>query len=281
MARSAKENWFWGNALNPKDARLRIHAAGDAFSLNGEKSFCSGASDSDMLIVSGFDGNGKLKVAVIPTRREGVVVHDDWDNMGQRQTDSGSVSFRNVRVTADELLISPGPLGSPFGTLRPCLAQLILVNIYAGLARGALDEARAYVRGLPTEAASRVGADPFVLRTVGDLWAITVAAEAIAEKAVRAFDRAWLKGDAITSEERGALAIEIASAKTASARAALDIGSRIFEIMGARATAARFRFDRFWRNARTHTLHDPLDQKLKEIGDWALNGVYPTPSFYS
>ncbi|WP_330085054.1 acyl-CoA dehydrogenase family protein [Methylocystis iwaonis] len=281
MACSARENWFWGNALNPKDARLKLWADADGFRLDGEKSFCSGATDSDMLIVSAHDVDGKLKVAAFPTRRAGVTVHHDWDNMGQRQTDSGSVSFSNVRVTSDELLLSPGPLGSPFGALRPCLAQLILVNIYTGLARGALGEAIAYIGGLPKEGAVRIGSDPFSLHTLGELTAQVKAAEALASNAVAAFQHAWSRGDAISADERGALAIEIASAKVVGSRAALEVGSRVFDVMGARATTARLRLDRFWRNARTHTLHDPLDHKLKEIGDWALNGVYPTPSFYS
>ncbi|BDV40455.1 FMNH2-dependent monooxygenase [Methylocystis bryophila] len=281
MTTSVRENWFWGNALNPKDERLRLLGKGEALRLEGEKSFCSGASDSDRLIVSALDEEGKLRVAAIPTRREGVRVVDDWNNMGQRQTDSGTVIFSAVHVASEELLISPGPLGSPFATLRPCLAQLILVSIYVGIARGALNEARAYVQALPEAAGARVGADPFVLRTVGELWAQTVASEALVEAASKRFDEAWRRGQAITPEERGTLAIEISSAKAVSARAALDVSTRIFDVMGARATAERYRLDRFWRNARTHTLHDPLDQKLKEIGDWALNGAYPTPSFYS
>ena len=57
--------------------------------------------------------------------------------------------------------------------------------------------------------------------------------------------------------------------------------SRVFEVMGARATSARHRFDRFWRNARTLTLHDPLNYKVREVGDFSLNGRFPTPSFYS
>jgi alkylation response protein AidB-like acyl-CoA dehydrogenase len=61
----------------------------------------------------------------------------------------------------------------------------------------------------------------------------------------------------------------------------LDVTSKVFEVMGARATSARYRFDRFWRNARTLTLHDPLDYKVREVGDYALNGRFPTPSFYS
>jgi alkylation response protein AidB-like acyl-CoA dehydrogenase len=70
-------------------------------------------------------------------------------------------------------------------------------------------------------------------------------------------------------------------AKIAAGRCALEVTSRIFEVMGARATASRYRFDRFWRNVRTLTLHDPLDLKVREVGDWVLNGRHPTPGFYS
>ena len=51
--------------------------------------------------------------------------------------------------------------------------------------------------------------------------------------------------------------------------------------MGAGATTRPAGFDRYWRNLRTHTLHDPIDYKFKELGQWALNDTYPNPSFYS
>ncbi|MCR3834291.1 monooxygenase, partial [Pseudomonas aeruginosa] len=41
------------------------------------------------------------------------------------------------------------------------------------------------------------------------------------------------------------------------------------------------RLDRYWRNLRTQTLHDPLDYKIRELGDWALNQSPPQPTFYS
>ena len=84
-----------------------------------------------------------------------------------------------------------------------------------------------------------------------------------------------------TPAERGELATWIAEAKLLSGRVALDITSEIFETMGARATSSRFGFDRFWRNVRVHTLHDPLDHKQKDIGRWLLTGEYPPPSNYS
>lgn len=282
LAATAQRNWFWGNALNPRDARARLEPTNGSYRLDGDKSFCSGASDSDMLIVSAIDGRtNALRIAAIPTTREGVQIHDDWDNMGQRQTDSGTVSFHNVVIAENELLTSPGPLGSPYASLRPCLAQLILINIYLGIARGALEQAKTYLHGAPAEVRERVAGDPYVLRNFGELWAAVEAARALTDEAQIAFQKGFDAGPDTTPELRGAIAVTIAVAKVASSRASLDVGSRIFDLMGARATSAENRFDRFWRNARTHTLHDPIDQKLRELGSFAFEGRFPTPSFYS
>ena len=56
---------------------------------------------------------------------------------------------------------------------------------------------------------------------------------------------------------------------------------RLFELAGTRSTLGEHNLDRHWRNARTHTLHDPVDYKLRELGDWVLNERHPNPSFYS
>jgi alkylation response protein AidB-like acyl-CoA dehydrogenase len=289
LEETAKRNWFWGNALNPLDKSTRItpgcEHAGD-YRINGTKSFCSGATDSDMLVVSALrpDKPG-LVAAAIPTLREGVLVHDDWDNMGQRQTDSGRVSFKDVVVQDDEILREPGPLGSPFASLRSLLGQLILTQIYLGLAEGALAHAAAHVDPAgPAWIAARVetvGEDPLVLKNFGEYWVEAAGAGALAERAVQRFQAAFDLGDAIDETVRGQAAVDIATAKVAAARAALNISGRMFEVLGARSTAAKLRFDRFWRNARTHTLHDPVDHKLQELGDWRLNGRLPPPSFYS
>jgi alkylation response protein AidB-like acyl-CoA dehydrogenase len=278
--------WFWGNALNPLDTRTRIVAApGGGWIVDGEKSFCSGASDSDRLIVSALDHQDRLVVAAVPTARAGIEIHDDWDNMGQRQTDSGSVSFRALRVDDAELLRTPGPLGSPFASLRPCIAQLVLANVYLGLGDGALAEGRRFTQtasrawissGVPSAAE-----DPYVLRRYGELWVALEGARALTDAAGAALDAAWSRGDALTPEQRAIPALAIAAAKVATARAGLEVASQIFEATGARATAARTGLDRFWRNLRTHTLHDPVDYKLRELGQWALARTIPKPSFYS
>lgn len=93
LASTAERAWFWGNALNPLGARTTLRREGGVLSISGQKSFCSGSPDSDMLIVSALrPPEARLAIAAIPTNREGMTVHADWDNIGQRQTDSGSVS---------------------------------------------------------------------------------------------------------------------------------------------------------------------------------------------
>jgi alkylation response protein AidB-like acyl-CoA dehydrogenase len=285
--RSARDNLFWGNSLNPLDPRTVLTRSTDgSFRLNGEKSFCTGAQDSDLLLVSATEpGQTLLQVAVLPTRRDGITVRDDWDNMGQRQTDSGSVSYRDVVVHEDELLGPPGVGGSVWAGLRPCVTQSILSNIFAGIARGALDEARQYTRGLERpfagSHASRPAEDPYILERFGEMQVQLRAAECLLDVAGQALQCAWQRQEALSPEERGECAVAVSTAKVAAGRCALEVSSAVFEVMGARATSSRYRFDRFWRNARTLTLHDPLDYKVREVGDWALNGRWPTPSFYS
>jgi len=283
---TARHNWFWGNALNPLDRRTTLRWEGAAGIITGDKSFCSGALDSDMLIVSAIDeSTQKLLIGALPSDRAGILLREDWDCIGQRQTDSGGARFDGVRISREELLTTPGPLGSTFASLRPCIAQLILANIYVGIAQGAFDAARTYAReqGKPWFLANvaSVGEDPYVLRTFGELWTELEAARALTDEAGRAFEHAWQRSDALTPQERGEVAITIAVAKAQTTRAGLDVATRVFDVMGARATAGKARLDRFWRNLRVHTLHDPVDYKLRDIGAWAFGGVLPTPSFYS
>ena len=281
---TAQQGWFWGNALNPLDRRALLERREQGYVINGDKSFCSGAKDSDMLVVSALLDD-KLKVAAIPTQRAGITVNDDWDNMGQRQTDSGSVSFVNVRVDEDELLQHPGPLSSPYASLRSCIGQIILSNVYLGVAEGALQHAKQYVRSSVrpwlSSGVERVEDDPYVLRNFGELLADIAAARALTDEAQRQLQAALHLGQQVTPEIRGKVAISIASAKVINSRVALSVSSRIFEVMGARSTAGQLRLDRFWRNVRTHTLHDPVDYKLRELGLWALTDTIPPPSFYS
>lgn len=283
---TAQSNWFWGNALNPLDDRTISKSYAHWHEFSGKKSFCSGALDSEMLIASAIKKtDGELVIAAIPTLRTGITIMDDWDNIGQRQTDSGTVNFEKVRVEENELLTEPGPLSNPYACLRPLIAQLILTNIYLGIAEGAFNDAQNYTlheaRPWKNSKVALTSEDPYILSHYGDFWVGLEATRALTNLAAEKLDQAWAKELALTEEERGLVATSISAAKVLATRTGLDITSRMFEVAGSRATHAGLRLDRHWRNLRTHTLHDPIDYKIKELGEWALNGSLPNPTFYS
>ncbi|WP_020168365.1 MULTISPECIES: acyl-CoA dehydrogenase family protein [Methylotenera] len=283
---TASKNMWWGNALNPLDNRTIATRADGYLVFNGQKSFCSGATDSDFLIISAIEQDtNRFIVAAVPTKRDGIQLNGDWDNMGQRQTDSGSAEFNNLRVEYDELLMNPGPLSSPFSSLRSLVAQLIFTNIYLGIAEGALEEGVKYTqknsRVWSASLAQNIQEDPYTLLHYGEFWSGLHAGSVLADHAANLLDSAWQQDIDLSDEERGKVALAVFSAKVNITKAGLDVTSRVFEVAGARATTAKLRMDRYWRNLRVYTLHDPVDYKLKDLGDWALNGAYPTPSFYS
>ena len=282
---TAKDNLFWGNTLNPLDKRTVVEQISEhEYIFQGDKSFCSGSIDSDILLCSGHNNAGKLLIAAISTVREGVSFLGDWNNMGQRQTDSGSSHFEQVKIHKDELLLNPGPLSTPYSSLRPLIAQLIFVHLFLGVAEGAFEVAKQTVQSQKAWSKSlveNVVNDPFTQKHFAEFYVQLESVRLLANKAVETLQHAWNIGENLTSEQRGEVSVAIATAKIAATNTSLFVTQNIFQVMGARATTAQLNLDRFWRNVRTQTLHDPIDYKYQEIGEWVLTGKVPDPSFYS
>lgn len=282
---TAHQNKFWCNALNPRDHRLVLTQDSNGFRLNGTKSFCSGAKDSDYLPTTAVTADKEgFTVVVVPTNRLGLTFHDDWDNIGQRQTDSGSVTFSDVTVYPEEIL-TPDQPKHPFNTFRACLTQFNLANIYVGIAQGALAAARDYTqtqtRPWLTAGVESATEDPYLLHRYGELWVALSGAEALVDRAAIQVQASWEQEWTLSEQQRGECAVAVATAKVAATQASLAVVNQIFDLTGARATSRKYGFDRYWRNLRTFTLHDPVDYKLREVGNWALNQHYPEPGFYS
>lgn len=282
---TVKKSLFWGNTLNPLDKRTTATQISEQeYIFHGDKSFCSGSIDSDILLCSAFNDEDKLLIGVIPTQREGVSFLGDWNNMGQRQTDSGTSHFDQVKISKNELLLNPGPLSTPYSSLRPLIAQLIFVHLFLGVAEGAFQVAqetiqnqKAWSKSLAENAVN----DPFTQKHFAEFYVQLESVRLLAQKAVETLQWAWDIGESLNAEQRGQVSIAIATAKIAATNSSLLITQNIFQVMGARATTAKLNMDRFWRNVRTQTLHDPIDYKYQEVGEWLLTGKVPEPSFYS
>ena len=285
------QNLFFGGAVNPRDNDLTIREDGDELVYSGRKTFSTGSKVSDLTVLEGvLEGTEQHIFAIVPSQQDGIAFHDDWDNLGQRLTESGGVTITDVRIpwSAAAGYVDKELQELTYGTLNLPTIQLIFASFYLGIAQGGLKAAAAYARentrawpfgGDNKDSASE---EWFGLEGFGRLQSQVWAAEALADDA--AYEISLLlhaEREALTPEQRGHAAVRIAAVKQLANDAALEVGTKIFELTGARATSNSVGLDIYWRNARTHTLHDPVAYKRREVGEYALLGVLPEPTWYT
>jgi len=286
LIQTVEQNLFWGNALNPLDKRTLATDADYGFQLDGVKSFSSGSVGSDWLTISAWhEPTQSALIGVVPTRQLGISVQADWDAFGQKQTDSGNVHFNQVSLPSTQVLQAPGVTPNAQASLRSQVAQLVMANLYLGIGEGAFEAARGYLaheaRPWFASGVDAAGADPLVQHRFGQLWLKLRPASVLADQAAQELERLFRLGAAVTAQQRGELAVSVAEAKVLAHRASVEVSSEIFELTGARSTSSKYGFDRYWRNARVHTLHDPVDYKIRDLGRYALDGTLPEPTAYS
>ncbi|MBB5917516.1 SfnB family sulfur acquisition oxidoreductase [Nocardia transvalensis] len=261
------------------------------FRVDGVKYYCTGSLFADVLAVLARlddpDGVSGLAageyIAYLPAETPGVRIVDDWNGIGQRTTGSGTVSFDGVVVGADQLVPRSLAVRAPTG--YGAFAQLLHAAIDAGIARGALTAATEFVRtkSRPWFEAEveRAVDDPLLIQRFGELAVTLTAAESALTAAGAAVDRAVTPGTEIPAPSDGpadpvaAASLAVAAAKILSDRAATEISAALFEVSGTRSAAADLNLHHFWRNARTHTLHDPIRWKYHHLGRALLHDTPP------
>jgi alkylation response protein AidB-like acyl-CoA dehydrogenase len=112
-----------------------------------------------------------------------------------------------------------------------------------------------------------------VIQAVARLQIDLHAALEVLDDAARTLDR--LRTGEVTDAISAEASIAVAEAKVLTTEIALQASEKLFELAGSAATRARHQLDRHWRNARVHTLHDPVRWKYHAIGNYSLNGVFP------
>ncbi|MCR8943708.1 MULTISPECIES: acyl-CoA dehydrogenase family protein [Streptomyces] len=287
-AEAVRHTWFFGGAVNPRDSDVVVTEDGDDLVFTGAKTFSTGSRVSDVTVLEGvLEGTDRHIFAIVPSDSPGLTFHDDWDNIGQRLTESGGVTIDGVRTPWAS---AAGYVDKEFrprvyNTLNVPTIQLVFISFYLGIAAGALETAATYTR-TKTRSWLHGGYDkavdePYVIDTYGDLtaklWAVEALADAVAAEGQKLHDAP----DEVTEQARGEFEVRVAAAKARATDVALEVTSRIFEVTGARATASAEGLDRFWRNVRTHTLHDPVAYKRREVGRHVLTGELPEPTWYS
>jgi len=281
---SADGQWLWGDSVNPVDPDLTLTRVGSDYRLNGRKRFSTGASTGDVTLVMALDQAGdRVLASVVDHDRAGVEYLGDWDALGQRLSASGSVQFTDVAVAADDVL---GEVGEePYSTLVTPGVQLGFANLYLGIAEGALSRARQLTLdrrgGWLLGSAEHYSRDPFVQRVFGELLSRTAAVEALVDLWNVRYDAVIARGAEVTADDRAVVEIGIAKAKVVATETALEVAHRVFEVTGSSSTRSDVGLDLFWRNIRTHSLHDPVDYKKLEVGANFLTGDVQPITLYT
>ncbi|WP_028744902.1 SfnB family sulfur acquisition oxidoreductase [Rhizobium mesoamericanum] len=247
---------------------------GDHVVVNGRKFYSSGALLAHKVPIVALDDEGRAWYAIADRDAPGLTVIDDWSSFGQRTTLSGTVVLENVKV--DKAWLVPGYKGYDKPTADGAIFQIIQVAVDTGIASAAIKETINFVR---TKSRAWVDSglehaweDPYTIQAIGGLQLRLHAAQALLDKAGLAIDRAVSNPD---GESVAQAQIATAEAKILSTEIAIEATNKLFELAGTRSTLAEHNLDRHWRNARTHTLHDPVRWKYSILGKYFLNGEKP------
>lgn len=269
----------FGNAFSEKGSKnvtafeTKVRRDGESAVVHGQKFYTTGALLAHIVPIVAVDDEGKAWLAFADRDAPGLTVINDWSSFGQRTTASGSIRIDNVRVPASRL-VPIAAFDRP--TAAGAISQIIQSAIDAGIAAAAIAETTAFVRTRSRpwidSGKESAGEDPFTISAIGELVIRLHAAEALLERAGRAIDAALAK----PTEETVNLATLVTSeSKVLTTEAAIAATNKLFELAGTRSTLREHNLDRHWRNARTHTLHDPVRWKYFHVGNYHLNGVNP------
>lgn len=265
-----------GKAAQVTHATARVVSTPEGLRASGSRFYSTGALFAHWIPFRAVDESDRPVQVWVKRDAPGVRVIDDWDAFGQRTTASGSVHFDNVPVLPDAVVALYAHANKP--NLSGPISQLLQAAIDAGIAQGALDDAVAYIRDHARPwldaGVAAAGDDPYVIQAVGRLRIDVDAARAVLREAAQTLDEIDALGQ-ITAQDTARASVAVAEAKILTTEAALATSEQLLELGGSSSSRAAHNLDRHWRNARVHTLHDPVRWKYHLLGNYVLNGALP------
>ncbi|MCH7330261.1 SfnB family sulfur acquisition oxidoreductase [Acinetobacter modestus] len=263
------------NSRDTKAIQTTLRLENGQYFLNGEKFYSTGTSFADWLAIRALHPEGYTVLVIVDRHAEGVEVINDWNGFGQRTTASGTVKLNNVEVDPalffDERIIADTP------NVRGAYSQLLQVAIDVGIAEAAFDDTLSSIRKarpIIDSGVEKASEEHYTLQEVGKLNILLDAAILLLDDAAEYLDELDQLTE-ISAEQAAHASILVAEAKIYANDAALHISEKLLELGGSRASLSQHNLDQHWRNARVHTLHDPVRWKFHAIGDYYLNGTHP------
>ncbi|WP_163120793.1 SfnB family sulfur acquisition oxidoreductase [Acinetobacter portensis] len=263
------------NTKNTATISTQISYENGRYFIDGERFYSTGSSFADWLAIKAIHPEGHTVLAIVDRYSAGVEVVDDWNGFGQRTTSSGTVKLKHVEV--DPFLILDDRILQEKPSVRGSFSQLLQVAIDVGIAEAAFDDTLTAIhkaRPIIDSGVAKASQEHYTLQEVGKLNITLDAAILLLDEAAEYLDELEAK-ESITAEEAAKASIIVAEAKIYANDAALQISEKLLELGGSRSSLRQHNLDQHWRNARVHTLHDPIRWKLHALGDYYLNHKLP------
>lgn len=266
----------------PGDYEHQLERGEGGWTITGRKYYSTGAIFAQwipFIANVAISGDPQPHMFFVPRDQSGITIVNDWDGMGQRTTASGTTIFERAFIA--DAYVFPLRAATEAGRSFALNSSLIHAAIDVGIAEEALADARHYIlnfnRPWINNPHDQHAEEPFVIREFGRLGVQVRTAGISLHQAARLIDVARA---APNSSSLLAARMAIADARILASEAAAHVSDQFFLLTGARATLGKHGLDRHWRNARTHSLHDPLRWKEYHLGNYYLNGVEPPAGSY-
>jgi len=273
--------WSEIGAVKLGEVNTQVSPDAGEWRISGEKFYSTGTLYADWIdVYAQRTDNGRDVIALVNTHQNEVERDDDWDGFGQRLTGSGTTRFHHARVEQPHVY----DFSERF-RYQTAFYQHVLLATLAGIGRAVVRDAsqgvaqrkRIYSHGN----APQVKQDVQVLQVVGQISSWTWAVEAAVDRATHSLQRAFeLQLSGATEAELHAAnvqaEVESARAQVVAVELVTRAATEFFNALGASDTRVSKALDRHWRNARTVSSHNPVIYKIRNVGDWEVNGNDPT-----
>lgn len=245
------------------------------FEVNGEKFYSTGTIFAEWIDLFAFDETTDQHVIVaVSTKAQGIQILDDWDGFGQKTTGSGSLKINQVGIDRDHVYAFDQRF-----KYQTAFYQVVHLATLTGIAHSAVEtfstEVRNRTRIYSHGNAELVKDDAQILQVIGKASSQAFASQAITLKAAAALDVAYRShfnsSPEIDHENNQIAELESSQGQVVIADLVLDLTTKLFNSLGASASSTTKQLDRFWRNARVVSSHNPLIYKEKVVGAWVVN----------
>ena len=246
---------------NPANIGTTLTKTEGGYLLNGNKTFISNGSVSDVaIVIATVDKSlgAKALAAAIVDRRKTPYETREIHKMGLKAFPTSELFFDNILVPEDHIVVPPGQgLKATMRTFE--LARSLMASASVGFMQAALDLSIKYAKERE-QWGKKIGQHQLVQEMIYDMKAKTDSAHFLVNRAL------WMMDNGMRCEAESALG------KGYATEVAVDVTKKCMQILGGYGLTTEYPAERYYRDASCMTIPDGTTQIQQMIVARALLG---------